>query len=507
LSQCEVDVLLVFADPVLFPSVSPYGLDILGAQLSAIGLRVRTFLPMLEQDPVEAMRRVMVETRPQIVGFSFRNLDEAGFGIGPEEAEVTFIDCLVDLVGAAKNGRALLVLGGAGFSIAPTEILQITGSDMGFVGPSEMAFANFCVRVVKLGESPHEAARDIPNAAFPGHIPPSAVSAELGRPQGYSRDTIEWTKLTGGTIAVRTKTGCSRRCVYCVVPNIERQFFRSWGDIRAELAGIVECGLEDRVFVADGEFNLPSAEYAIAICRNIRRDFGEKIRWRCYLDPGSITVDLIDAMRASGCVGASLTSDSYTETGRGGMKKGASARDAVAASEALIHSGIGTTINIILGGPGETIETVTETALTARRFMEAGALIAVTIGLRVYPRTPLADMIKESCFKPFYRECERYRWLGTYCSPASPADLYDVISQILPPCGKIHYTHHMESDDRAYYRDIAHGAKLLADGNHTMAKMHFRSLTELHPTRLEARLGLLKAEVAGRRDIPSIPSD
>ena len=247
-------------------------------------------------------------------------------------------------------------------------------------------------------------------------------------------------ELTGGTVGVRTKSGCTLRCTYCVVPWIEALNLRPWDDIRAELRRVVDLGLGKCVFIADGEFNLPNAAYAIDLSRRIEAEFGRDVAWRCFVDCRQVTDELVDAMARANCVRVSITARLLLCGWTGWLCKTVVGRRRVDRDAPISRQRDRTAINVLFGGPRETVETTIETAEHSRRFSDAGAQLTATIGLRVYPGTPLARMVKNPRFSKYYHPLRSYPWLGVFCSPMPRDELANVIQPMLPPGRRIAYT-------------------------------------------------------------------
>lgn len=490
----NAQVLLVFANPVLFPSAQPYGAMALASTLERKGIRARVFLPFMDENPTEALRRVLRVEEPKIVGFSFRNLDTAGFHY-EDDGEDTFLPDLAELVALCNRARTVTVVGGAGFAIAPAEILKTCGADAGFVGPSEDEFATFCQRVLFENADVERAVRGLKSAFLRGQPAPHPQNDRLLAAGQFHSAALEYAKMVGGTVPVRTKAGCSLRCTYCVVPSIERLILRPWSDIRREFREIVEAGLQERVFIADAEFNLPTVNRAIALCQQIRHEFGNTIKWRCYLEAGYVTGQLLEAMRDSGCVGVSLTVDALAEPSRRGFAKGTKPETAVEAMRLCLESGIETRINLLFGGPNETLETARQTALTARDFNTSGIIVAVTVGLRVYPGTPFAKQVTLPRYAPHFRPCKRTPWLGVFCSPVPPSELARHVISILPPSPTIPYTNTIRRADKGFYSEVAWATTRLVERQFAEAQRMFDELQQKYPERMEPKLGVLKAEV------------
>ena len=125
----RTDVLLVFADPVIYPSAQPYGLMILQSALEARGIRCETILPFYRSNPAAYTRDSIARSGARIVGYSFRNLDSAGFHFSTD-GSFSFVGHLLGILPDRKTFDGIVALGGSGFSIAPTELMEITQANI-----------------------------------------------------------------------------------------------------------------------------------------------------------------------------------------------------------------------------------------------------------------------------------------------------------------------------------------------------------------------------------------
>jgi hypothetical protein len=446
----------------------------------------------MAENPIQEVREACESFQPQIVGVSLRNLDTARFHY-EDAGEKTFLDELLELIKATRVNRPLIALGGSGFSIAPHQIIDLTGAEVGFIGPSEFDFAEFCVRIIERKLDIREATHNLPSIVMPQDSSHLLQVTELGAPNQLDLTAVEYAKLTGGTVPLRTKTGCSMKCSYCVVPSVERLILRPWKDIHKELDWILEAGLGDRVFIADGEFNLPSIQRAIELCHLISSEFGTDIKWTCYLEAGYITPELLGAMREAGCICISLTADSFSRETRIGYIKGTKPEVAIKATKDCLDSGIHTNLNLLFGGPNETLETAASTAKIAREFNRNGLEVSVTIGLRVYPNTPLSRMVTMNKYSRHFQPCSRFNWLGLFCSPVRAKELAAHILPSLPPSSTVLYTNAktVEEQERSFYHQVTIGANLLVKGRLEEARAHFTKLAAVEPTYLEIQHGIL----------------
>ena len=100
---------------------------------------VRVLDFMFLDDPLAQVDRTVGEFRPDLIGISVRNIDNQD-SVHPE----AYFPRVKELVDHLKElGPAPVVLGGAGFSVAPREFMEFTGADFGLVGEGEESFVRF----------------------------------------------------------------------------------------------------------------------------------------------------------------------------------------------------------------------------------------------------------------------------------------------------------------------------------------------------------------------------
>jgi radical SAM superfamily enzyme YgiQ (UPF0313 family) len=143
-----------------------------------------------------------------------------------------------------------------------------------------------------------------------------------------------------------------------------------------------------RFYFVDNTFNLPT-DYAVELCRRIaaeRLDIG----WRCILHPQDVPEELLEAMAAAGCAEVGLGFESGAQAVLQEMKKRFLPEDVREISDRLAARGIRRLGFLLLGGPGETQDTVAESVA----FADSLRLdqLRITVGIRIYPDTPLAQI-------------------------------------------------------------------------------------------------------------------
>ena len=162
---------------------------------------------------------------------------------------------------------------------------------------------------------------------------------------------------------------------------------RGAAEVADEVESLLGQGV-DVLHLADSEFNVPG-EHARDVCEEfVRRRLGDRVRWYAYLSPTPFDAALADVMRRAGCVGINFTGDAAAEAMLRVYRQPHRREDLAKAVGACRASDIAVMIDLLLGGPGETPETVADTIAFIKQADPdcAGA----ALGVRVYPGTAMA---------------------------------------------------------------------------------------------------------------------
>jgi len=406
-------VLLVSANTerINLPTM-PLGLGYVAAATRKGGHEVAFLDLMVEEDPGVVVSEVLERFRPEVIGISVRNIDDqkmegTRFLLEPIKAIITRCRALT---------RAPIVLGGAGYSIYPESALDYLGAEMGIQGEGEWSFPLLLDRLSQ-GDDPsdvpglyvrgrglqreRECKRNLDSLPVPDDhlsIPPSEATEELWLP-------------------IQTRRGCPMGCSYCSTATIEGTITRRRSPrlVVQEIVRLVERGFRRFHFV-DNTFNLPAA-YARELCREITAR-GLDIIWRCILYPWKVDEELAREMARAGCSEVSLGFESGNEEVLRALNKRFSPNEVRRISRNLVDCGIRRMGFLLLGGPGETRQSVEESLCFAES-LELEAM-KVTTGIRIYPYTALARIAvadgtvapDDNLFLPrFYMVRELREWL------------------------------------------------------------------------------------------------
>jgi len=183
------------------------------------------------------------------------------------------------------------------------------------------------------------------------------------------------------------------------------------------LSQYVEAGF-DKFFFVDNTFNLPPS-YAKSLC-DLLVAAGLKISWRCILYPRNVDEELVAKMARAGCKEVSLGFESGSSKILRIIGKNFQPREIKQVAERLKKYGIRRAGFLLLGGPGESKETVKESLAFADSL--ALEFMKITVGIRIYPYTELArTAVREGLIKPgddlflpkFYMSHGLEDWLRT----------------------------------------------------------------------------------------------
>ena len=376
-------VLLISAntEPINMPII-PVGLGAIAAATRDAGHEVDLVDLMSVSDIRSVIKKAIEGFQPDVIGISVRNIDDQNM-----EHPQFLLDQVKAVIADCRSfSNAPIVLGGAGYSVFPESSLAYLGADMGIQGEGELAFPILLAlmdRGADLSEAP---GLYLPGLGLQGKRKFAKNLDLLPLPHGdlWTPPAVKEQELW---MPIQTRRGCPMNCSYCSTSCIEGRIIRKRNPERVTdaLARHVEKGFR-QFFFTDNIFNIPTG-YARRLCRTLaERELD--ISWRCILYPGKIDEALVKEMVRAGCRQVSLGFESGSERILKLMNKGFTPEDIHRASKMLSDYGIQQMGFLLLGGPGETRETVEE-SLTFADSLQTDAM-KITVGIRIYPYTALA---------------------------------------------------------------------------------------------------------------------
>lgn len=369
------------------PPIAPLGLDYVAAAVRAAGHEVELLDLNLCQDAELLLAEHFRRRQPALVGLTFRNADDCFWPSGE-----SFVPVLQrDLAAVRRHTDAPLVLGGVGYSIFPQSLLARTGADFGIWGDGEAALVALLEAL--RGTRPWEA---VPGLVYHQdgvlRVNPPAWPEPLQVPTERALVDNAAYFARGGQLGVETKRGCARRCSYCADPLAKgrRHRLREPSDVAREVAALADRGW-DVLHLCDAEFNLP-LEHALAVCDAlIQRRLGDRVRWYAYVAVVPFPEVLAQRMQRAGCVGLNFTSDATHPAMLAAYRQPHGREDIAAAVARCRAHGITVMLDLLLGGPGETPETLAATIGEIKQL--APDAVGAALGLRIYPGTRLETLL------------------------------------------------------------------------------------------------------------------
>ena len=401
--------------------VMPIGACIVAHAAEEAGHSVFFLDLMFTKSPLADIAAALTHWNPDVVGLSVRNIDNNDM-----RGTVFFLEELQSIVHTIRGrSRAPIILGGAALGVMPEQILRLVPVTCAVVGAGEMVLPRLLERLARA-----ERFSDLPGVACieNGVFHRNSSVASGFSPICPAPDYHRWLKTPAylaqmASVPIQTKTGCQFQCVYCTYPKIEGSSCRlkEPGSIAAAVVRLAASGLRDIEFV-DSVFNAPH-EHAMAVCAALAH-VKHKARLQCLeLNPRDFDDALVTAMERAGFVGMGITLESASDPVLQGLRKGFTSREVHQAAEVVRRHRIPCAWIFLLGGPGETRETVAETLQFARTYIRPRDVAFFNAGIRIYPGTELESIARTQGI--LLRPAEEMLAPVFYLSPEVDADWLD----------------------------------------------------------------------------------
>ncbi len=360
----------------------PLGLMFVAAATRKAGHDVEFLDLMFKEDPRATLQNRLDVFNPEVIGISVRNIDDQNL-----ESPRFLLEKVRPVIEWCRVASpAPIIIGGAGYSIFPDEALEYLCADMGVHGEGEVTFPAILERIAQ-GEDP---------ANLPGvHI--RGRKGRLRRDFCATLDTLPvpddhaWTDADPNSpdtwIPIESRRGCPNFCSYCSTFSIQGRVVRTRSPflIAQQVERLARRGFKQFYFV-DNSFNIPES-HGLGICNSLA-GLGLDIRWRAILYPHGVTEKLVTSMKRAGCFEVAMGFESGCERVLKEMNKHFTPDEVRRACEMLADNGIRRIGFLLLGGPGETRESVQESLAFADSLDLDG--LRITVGIRIYPGTKLA---------------------------------------------------------------------------------------------------------------------
>jgi radical SAM superfamily enzyme YgiQ (UPF0313 family) len=383
-------------------AAAPIGLCYVASAVESAGHSVKTL------DLCFAGKRVFSEVSnlvrsfaPDVVGVSVRNIDNVNM--------LHSISYLPDVAGLMEHLRLVtaspVVIGGSAASLAPEAILRFLKADYIVVSDGEEPFQ----RLLKCLDS-HKAPSEIPgvgmmvNGSF--HLTPPSLNGFNGKAPDIGRwvDTSLYRKI-GASYNIQAKRGCRRRCIYCTYnQSLEGAHLRLRDpvDVVDEIEDALKKYRPNCFEFVDSVFNDPVG-HSRAILEEIVRRPWKALFTAMGVHPKGLDREYLDLMWRAGFRSLMITPESASDKMLNAYRKGFTKQDVLDAANALNRTAFAVWWFFMIGGPGETNDTLKESldfVLTnlQKKGRAATHVAQFFLGVRLYPGTALWKMAQEQGF-------------------------------------------------------------------------------------------------------------
>lgn len=372
-------VLLISANTFQVPyPVYPLGLDYV-----CEALRPKHQVKIIDLNVLGGIRdlKTMIwQFEPDIIGVSLRNIDNTD----TTESLGFFDDYQELLKGIREATQTPIVLGGAGFSIFPKQAMQALGADYGIIGEGE--------RMAGLLDA---IAQEKPVDHLPGVISkngiqnlPEAWTGEFHPHFRTNTDHLNFYLKKGGMLNLQTKRGCPFRCIYCTYPHIEGRRMRLIEPAKvARTALQLEQAGAKYLFISDSAFNA-DIEHSLAVADQFRQ-VGLSIPWGAFLAPLALPPDYFTRLVKAGLTHVEFGTESLSNRMLKTYGKPFDRNQIFQSHQAAVDAGLHVAHFLLLGGPGETAETLDSTLRHVEELEKS--VLFFFCGIRIYPHTRLYD--------------------------------------------------------------------------------------------------------------------
>ena len=381
-------ILLISPNTLTVPyPVYPIGLDYVAGSVSA---EHQVRIADMNVLSWESLEEILGDFSPEIIGLSCRNIDntEAGkplFFISQYQKFVTWL---------RARSNAVIVCGGSGFTMLANEVFTALEIDYGIIGEGERF--GLLVEALVQGLEPTEIPGVISSPSSTG--PPIPWNEKQIRAFRSDSPHNQFYLQKGGMLNLQTKRGCSFGCIYCPYPHIEGTKHRLVPpeEVARTARDLQEAGAK-YFFITDSAFNSDIA-HSMAVAKAFRAA-GVTIPWGGFFAPLRLPADYFSIMADAGLKHVEFGTESMSPAMLKTYRKPFALRDVFSAHQQVLDAGLHVAHYFLMGGPRESIATVTE-CLDNIENLERTALFFF-IGIRIYPWTTLYDIaLKEGKIPP-----------------------------------------------------------------------------------------------------------
>ena len=196
-------------------------------------------------------------------------------------------------------------------------------------------------------------------------------------------------RTLGLPISMTTSRGCPYKCIFCVGRKMvgAKVRYHSIDRVVAELEYLASLKFR-QINIADDLFTA-NQKHCLAVCAEmIKRKLD--INWTSFARVDTVSENLLSKMKAAGCTAVSFGIESANPDILKTIKKGITVQQVIDAVRMCRRAGIRPYASFILGLPGETPDTIKESAALAAKLQQEGLAYGFHI-LAPFPGTEVRE--------------------------------------------------------------------------------------------------------------------
>jgi radical SAM superfamily enzyme YgiQ (UPF0313 family) len=284
-----------------------------------------------------------------------------------------------------KNSKALLILGGSGFTVFPLEFMQALGADYGIAGEGERlpVLLEALKNNTDVETMPGVVTR---KSAHVSYAPwKSAIKRRFDPSSSHTHFYLSY----GGMLNLQTKRGCPFRCGYCTYPHIEGPKMRFFPpeDIAVKARELQDAGAK-YIFITDSAFNA-SFDQSLQIAQAFIKA-RLSIPWGGFFAPTIPPAGYYQKLADAGLTHVEFGTEALSDVMLAVLQKPFKAGNVFKAHNQALAAGLHIAHYFLLGGPGENKQTVQDTLNGIDKLEKA--IFFFFCGIRIYPHTALYDV-------------------------------------------------------------------------------------------------------------------
>ncbi len=329
----------------------------------------------------ESLSTCLTDWQPDYIALSLRNIDDVS-----SLSRESFIGGYKEIAGLIRRSVTVpLIIGGSAFSIYPRELFSFIQPEYGIKGEGEES-------LFQLLSSLDAGSPDLNIEGLVYRQGNKIVVNDrklfIKTPDlTFDDDLLDFYWDKAGMVNIQTKRGCPYNCIYCTYPLIEGHNVRTLdpGKIIHTLKTLIERHKIDNVFFTDSVFNI-SNPFNDELARQM---IAAKLplRWGAYFSPHNLTLGQLKLYAEAGLTHIEFGTESLSDRTLKNYGKHFTVEDVVRISNHCNETGIYFCHFMIIGGHGETEETINESFENSRRI--ENTVFFPYVGMRIYPGTVL----------------------------------------------------------------------------------------------------------------------